>query len=78
MLSNSIHFISNTVKEIQPCEKRIKIFEYLKKAITSCGFVFLQEAHFIIHDEKKWNNEFKGKLFFSHGQTILEESRLVS
>ena len=22
-----------------------------------------------IHDEKKWNDEFKGKLFFSHGQS---------
>ena len=22
-----------------------------------------------IHDEKKWNNEFNGKLFFSHDQS---------
>ena len=69
MLSNSIRFISNNVKEIQSFEKRIKFFEYLKIAITSCGFIFLQETHSTIHDEKKWNDEFKGKPFFSHGQS---------
>ena len=53
MLSNSIGFISNNVKGIQSFEKRIKIFGYLKKAITSCGFIFLQETHSTIHDEKK-------------------------
>ena len=35
MLSNSICFISNKVKGIQAFEKRIKIFEYSKKAIAS-------------------------------------------
>ena len=50
MLSNSIRFIS---KGIQSFEKRIKFFEYLKIAITSCGFIFLQETHSTIHDEKK-------------------------
>ena len=30
--------------------------------------MFLQETHSTIHDEKKWNDEFKGKPFFSHGQ----------
>ena len=69
MLSNSIRFISNNVKKIQSFEKRIKFFEYLKIAITSCGFIFLQETHSTIHDEKKWNDEFKGKPFFSHGQS---------
>ena len=44
-------------------------FEYLKKAIASSGFIFLQETHSIIHDLKKWNNEFKGKLFLSQGQS---------
>ena len=53
----------NNVKGIQSVEKRIKIFEYLKKAIT-CGFIFLQETHSTIHDEKKRNVE-----FFAHGQS---------
>ena len=52
MLSNSIYFISNNVKGIQSFEKRIKIAEYLKKAITSSTFIFLQEAHSTILDEK--------------------------
>ena len=64
MLSDSICFISNNVKGIQSFEKRTKIFEYLNKAIASCGFIFLQETHSNIHDEKKWNDEFKRKLFF--------------
>ena len=70
MLSGSIHFISTNVKGIQSFEKRITFFEYLEKAITSCGFIFLQETHSTIYDKKKKrrNDEFKGKLFFSHGQ----------
>ena len=53
MLSNSIRFISNNVMGIQPCEKRIKFFDYLKNAIASSRFIFLQETHSTIHDEKK-------------------------
>ena len=53
MLSNSICFISNKVKGIQAFEKRIKFFEYSKKAIASCEFIFLQETHSTIHAEKK-------------------------
>ena len=52
MLSNGIYFISNNVKGIQSFEKRIKIAEYLKKAITSSTFIFLQEPHSTILDEK--------------------------
>ena len=69
MLSNSTRFISNNVRGIQSFENKIKFFEYLKKAITSFGVIFLQETHATIHDEKKWNDEFKGKLFFSHDQS---------
>ena len=62
MLNNSIRFISNNVKGIQTFEKKIKLFEYLKKAVASSGFLFLQKNHSNIHDKKNWNNEFKGKL----------------
>ena len=55
---------------IQSSEKRIKIFDYLKNAIASSRFIFLQETHSTIHDEKKkWSNKSKGKLFFSHSQS---------
>ena len=52
MLSDSICFISNNVQGIRSFEKRTKIFEYLKHAIASCGFIFLQETHSTIHDKK--------------------------
>ena len=69
MLSNRIRFISNNVKGIQSFVKRIKFFEYLKIAIASSGFIFIQETHSTIDDEKKEKNEYKEKLFFSHGQS---------
>ena len=51
ILSHSIQIISNNVKSIESIKKKIKIFEYLKKAIASCGFIFLQETASTIHDE---------------------------
>ena len=46
----------------------MKIFEYLKRYVATNGFVFLQQTHSSIRDEKKWEDEFRGKLFFSHGK----------
>ena len=51
ILSDSIQIISNNVKSIESIKKKIKFFEYLKKAIASCGFIFLQETDSTIHDE---------------------------
>ena len=61
-------FISNNIKRIQTSQKRIELFEYLKNYVTSNGF-FLQETHLLISYEKKWEDEFNGKLFFSHRNT---------
>ena len=47
----------------------MKLFEYLKIYVATKGLVFLQETHSSIRDEKKWEDEFRGKLFFSHGKT---------
>ena len=69
MTDNLITFISNNVKEIQTSQKRIKLFENLKSYVATNGFVFLQETHPSIRDEKKWKDEFRGRLFFSHGKT---------
>ena len=66
---NNLSFISNNVKGLQAISKRIKIFEYLKNYVTSNGFIFLQEPHSSVKDEKIWNDEFEGQLFFSHGKT---------
>ena len=66
---NNLSFISNNGKGLQAISKRIKIFEYLKNYVTSNGFIFLQETHSSVKDEKLWNDEFQGQLFFSHGKT---------
>ena len=66
---NNVSFISSNVKGLQAISKRIKIFEYLKNYVTSNGFIFLQETHSSVKDEKIWNDEFGGQLFFSHGKT---------
>ena len=69
-MSNTIgNFISNNVKGIRSSEKRLKIFEYLKNNIHHNGFVFLQETHSLIQDEKKWKDDLEDPLFFSHGST---------
>ena len=45
------------------------MFEYSKTKIDPKGILFLQETHSSIETEKKWNDEFNGQLFFSHGKT---------
>ena len=62
---NNLSFISNNVKVLHAISKGIKIFEYLKNYVTSNDFIFLQDADSSIKDEKLWNDEFEGQLFFS-------------
>ena len=49
-------------------KKRQKVFSYVKEKVKS-GFCFLQETHSIPQLENKWMQEWKGKLFFSHGSS---------
>ena len=60
-----LQFISNNVKGLQSSLKRIKVFEYLKNNLGSNRFLFLQETHSSLADEKKWEDEY----FFSNGET---------
>ena len=53
MNTDNLKFISNKVKGIQKSEKRIKIFEYLKNSVTPNGFIFLQETHSSVDEEKR-------------------------
>ena len=64
MINNYVQFISNNVKGLQSLEKRIKVFEYLENCISNNGFMFLQETHSTVYDEKRWQDDLKGKLFF--------------
>ena len=59
-----LHFISNNVKELQKSLKRIKIFEYLKNNLGSKRFLFLQETHSSLADERKWADELKEPILF--------------
>ena len=69
MASDNLSFISNNVKGIQQSSKRIKVFEHLKNNSLPNGFVFLEETHSSVEDEKQWSDNFKGKMFYSHGKT---------
>ena len=53
MNSKQLIFLSNNVKGLQEGVKRTKVLEYLKNCVHSNGFVFLQETHSSITDEKK-------------------------
>ena len=69
IINNRIQFISNNVKGLQSLEKRKKVFEYLKYCIANNGFIFLQEMQSAVYDEKRWQDDLKGKLFFPNGHS---------
>ena len=52
-MANKINFISNTVKDFQSNNKRLKIIKYFNDKIVSYGFLFLQEKHLTLNDEIK-------------------------
>ena len=70
-MNGNYNFISNNVNGIEASEKRLKLFEYLKKNINDNDFVFLQETHLLSNDELKWKDEFGGPLFFHTEKAIL-------
>ena len=63
-----INFISNNVKSLQCTNKRLKLIKYFKDKIVSNSFLFLQETHSTINDQIKWNDDFKGEVFYLHGK----------
>ena len=60
-----LQYLSNNVERLQKSLKRIKIYEYLKNNLGSKGFLFLQDTHSSLADEKKWADELKGSIFFT-------------
>ena len=69
MANNNLSFISYNVTEIQQSSKGIKVFEYLRSNSLPNSFVFLQETHSSVENEKQWSDDFKRKIFYSHGTT---------
>ena len=63
---NSLHIITNNIKETQNKNKRLSIIEYFKNKIGKNGISFLQETHSTTNDEGKWKDEFSRPVFYSH------------
>ena len=64
MASDNLSFISYNVKGIQQSSKIIKVFGYVRDtSFTKWLFLFLQETHCSVDDEKQWSDNFKGKVF---------------
>ena len=66
-MSDNLRSIFYNIKGIQQSRKTIKVFEYLKNNSLPNGFVFLQETHSFVEVEKQWSDNFKVKIFYSHG-----------
>ena len=65
----NFNFLSNNVKGLQSTKKRLKLFNFSKNKIGPKGILFLQETHSSVETEKKWINDFKDKIYYSHDKT---------
>ena len=62
----NFNFLSNNVKGLQSTKKRLKPLNFLKNKI---GIHFSQETHSSVETQKKWIDDFKDKIYYSHGAT---------
>ena len=67
MMAAKLHMLSNNVKGIQKRTKRLGLIQFFKNKIGKNGVVFLQETHSTSEVEQKWNVDFNGQVFYSHG-----------
>ena len=65
----NFNFLTNNVKGLQSTKKRLKGFDFLKNKIGPTGILFLHETYSTVETEKKWNDDFKGKFYYSLGKT---------
>ena len=56
------NFLTNNVKGLQSTKKRLKLFNFLKNKIGPKGILFLQEKQSSVEREKKWIDDFTGKI----------------
>ena len=66
-MSNQISCLSNNSNDLLSRKKRIKMFKYFKDKIGNNGIVFLQETHSSEDTYNEWHDDFKVRIFFSHG-----------
>ena len=62
-------FLRNNVKGLQSTKKQLKLFNVLKNKIGPKGILFLQGTHSSVKTEKKWIDDFKDKIYYSHSKT---------
>ena len=64
-----LEVISLNVRGIRGDAKRRKLFQYLKKQVSSKGIIFLQETHSTKDIESQWANDWneRGHIKYSHG-----------
>ena len=67
----NFNFLSNSVKGLQSTKKRLKLFNFWKNKIVLRAFSLLQETHSSVETEKKWTDDFKENIYYSHGKTNL-------
>ena len=73
---NSFSVSSFNCRGIRNKNKRILIFNWL---ITSYpGIIFLQETHSAKEDENQGQQEWNGKIFYSHGTTNSKQGWVFS
>ena len=65
----NFNFLTNNVKGLQSTKKRLKWFDFLKNKIGPTGILFLHETYSSVETEKKWNDDFKDKFYYSLGIT---------
>ena len=51
-------------------KKHLKLF---KEQNSLRGILFLQETHSSVETEKKWIDDFKDKIYYSHDKTDLHQ-----
>ena len=66
-MSNKISCLSNNANDLLSRKKRIKMFKYFKDKIGNNGIDFFQETHSSEDTYNEWRDDFKGRIFFSHG-----------
>ena len=59
--------VSHNVNGLGDDQKRRKIFNYTKKRTFGKAVVLLQETHSVQKVEKLFENQWRGKVLFSHG-----------
>ena len=64
--NNGIYFVSFNARGLRNRTKRLSLFRHLHLTYKN-SIIVLQETHSTPSTENIWKNEWRGKVFFSHG-----------